>query len=104
MATIPSLSPEQLQAAREAATKARRARAELKNKVRNGEYSLSEALDVASADDVLAHVRVVDLLKSMPRIGEKRAAEIMERLGIASNRRVRGLGRHQVAALKAELS
>jgi len=51
---------------------------------------------------VLAHVKVVDLLKAMPRVGDKRAAEIMERLEIAANRRVRGLGRHQVAGLKAE--
>lgn len=99
---IPTLSPEQLQAARQAATQARRARADLKAKVRSGELSLGAALDKAANDEVLAHVKVVDLLKAMPRVGEKRAAEIMERLEIASNRRVRGLGRHQVAGLKAE--
>lgn len=99
---IPSLSPEQLQAARSAATEARRARAALKARLRAGEINLSEALDTAAADEVLAHLKVVDLLKSLPRVGEKRAADIMERLEIASNRRVRGLGRHQVAGLKSE--
>lgn len=99
---IPTLSPEQLQAAREAATQARRARADLKEKVRTGTLSLGQALDIAAPDDVLAHVKVVDLLKALPRVGDKRAGEIMERLEIASNRRVRGLGRHQVAGLKAE--
>lgn len=99
---IPTLSPEQLQAAREAATQARRARADLKEKVRTGTLSLGQALDIAAQDDVLAHVKVVDLLKALPRVGDKRAGEIMERLEIASNRRVRGLGRHQVAGLKAE--
>lgn len=99
---IPTLSPEQLQAARQAATQARRARAELKGKVRSGALTLGQALDQAAADDVLAHVKLVDLLKAMPRVGEKRAAEIMERLEIAPNRRVRGLGRHQVAGLKDE--
>ena len=39
---IPTLSPEQLQAAREAATQARRARAELKEKVRSGSLSLGQ--------------------------------------------------------------
>jgi hypothetical protein len=29
---------------------------------------------------------------------------VMERLDIATNRRLRGLGRHQVAGLKAEFS
>ncbi|WP_420174985.1 integration host factor, actinobacterial type [Luteococcus sp. OSA5] len=99
---IPTLSPEQLQAAREAATQARRARADLKERVRNGSLSLNQALDIAAEDDVLAHVKVVDLLKALPRVGDKRATEIMERLEIAANRRVRGLGRHQVAGLKAE--
>ena len=56
----------------------------------------------AANDDVLAHVKVVDLLKSLPRVGEKRAAAVMERLDIAPNRRIRGLGRHQIAGLKAE--
>jgi len=101
---IPTLSPEQLQAARKAATEARRARAELKEQVRTGSLSLGQALDKAASDDVLAHVKVVDLLKALPRVGEKRAAEIMERLEIAPNRRVRGLGRHQVAGLKAEFA
>ncbi len=99
---IPQLTSEQLQAARAAATQARRERADLKAKVRSGELSLSDALDQAGADDVLAHVKVVDLLKSVPRVGEKRAAAVMERLDIAPNRRVRGLGRHQIAGLKAE--
>ena len=53
---------------------------------------------------MLAHVKVVDLLKALPRVGEKRAAQVMERLEIAPNRRIRGLGRHQVAGLKAEFS
>ena len=70
--SIPTLSPEQLSAAREAATRARRVRAEFKARVRAGDLSLSEALDEAAEDDVLAHVKVVDLLKALPRVGEKR--------------------------------
>jgi hypothetical protein len=101
---IPQLSPEQLQSAREAAASARRSRAELKSKVRDAVVSLGAALDLAAADDVLAHVKVVDLLKCVPRVGDKRAADVMERLDIAPNRRIRGLGRHQVAGLKAEFS
>ncbi len=100
--TIPQLTTEQLEAARAAATEARRRRADLKGQVRSGELSLAAALETAAGDDVLAHVKVVDLLKSLPRVGEKRAGLVMERLDIAPNRRIRGLGRHQVAGLKAE--
>lgn len=100
--TIPQLTSEQLQAARAAATAARRARADLKNDLRAGKLSLTEALDAAANDDILAHVKVVDLLKALPRVGEKRAAVVMEKLDIAPNRRIRGLGRHQLAGLRAE--
>ena len=68
--SIPQLTSEQLQAARGAATQARRARAEFKTKVRTGELSLVQALDVAAEDEVLAHVKVVDLLKALPRVGD----------------------------------
>ena len=101
---IPSLTPEQLAAARAAATAARRARAELKQKVRTGSVSLSEAIDLALQQDVLAHMKVADLLKALPRVGEKRAADVMERLEISQNRRIRGLGRHQIAGLKDQFS
>ena len=99
---IPTLTPEQLQSARAAATEARRSRAELKERVRSGQLSLGQALDTAAEDDVLAHVKVIDLLKALPRVGAKRASEIMAKLDIAPNRRVRGLGRHQITGLKAE--
>lgn len=97
---IPQLSTEQLQSARAAATEARRARAALKTEVKNGDLTLSQALDKAADDETLSRVKVVDLLRSLPRVGVKRSAEILENLDIAANRRIRGLGRHQVERLK----
>lgn len=97
---IPQLSKEQLEAARAAATDARRARAELKMQIKSGKLSLHEALTKATSDDILSRVKVVDLLRSLPRVGVTRSAEIMEQLDIAANRRIRGLGRHQVERLK----
>ncbi|SPD86473.1 Integration host factor [Micropruina glycogenica] len=99
---IPQLTTEQLKAARAAATEARRSRSALKARVRSGELTLAQALDVANEDEVLAHVKVIDLLKALPRVGDKRATLVMERYDIAANRRIRGLGRHQLAGLKAE--
>ncbi len=99
---VPNLTEEQLQAARVAATEARRARSEVKKKLRDGKISLSKALEECKKDDSLAHIRVVDLLKSLPRVGPVTAAEAMERHGIAANRRIRGLGPKQVASLVKE--
>ena len=102
--TIPVLTEQQLSSARSAATEARRRRADFKNQVKSGELSFATALDIAESDDVLAHIRVVDLLKSMRGIGDKRALEVMQRMEIAQNRRIRGLGCHQVSGLKAEFN
>jgi S13-like H2TH domain len=102
--TIPPLSDEQRQQARNAATQARRRRAEIKQTLRSGERSLAEVLALAEEDDVIAHTKVIDVLKALPRVGAVRAAKVMERLDIAANRRLRGLGKHQTAALVAEFS
>jgi len=101
---IPPLSEEQLQAARAAASEARRRRAAVKAAVRTGQLSVSDVLDRAAGDDIIAHIRVVDLLKAVPRVGPKRAETLMERFEIAPGRRLRGLGRHQISALKKEFS
>ena len=102
--TIPPLSDEQRQQARNAATEARRRRAEIKQSLRTGDSTLAAVLALAERDEVVAHAKVVDVLKSLPRVGVVRANKVMERLDIAPNRRLRGLGKHQTAALIAEFS
>jgi len=100
--TIPPLSDEQRQLARSAATEARRRRAGIKQELRTGARTLAEVLEEAAKDDVIAHAKVIDVLKALPRVGDVRARKVMERLDIAANRRLRGLGKHQTAALIAE--
>lgn len=102
--TIPPLSDEQRQQARSAATEARRRRADVKKALSSGSSTLADVLELAETDDVVAHAKVVDVLKSLPRVGAVRAERVMNRLDIAPNRRLRGLGKHQSAALIAEFS
>ena len=102
--TIPPLSDEQRSQARHAATEARRRRAEVKQALRTGERTLADVLEQAEQDDVIAHTKVIDVLKALPRVGTVRASKVMERLDIAANRRLRGLGKHQTAALIAEFA
>jgi hypothetical protein len=102
--TIPPLSDEQRQQARHAATQARRRRAAVKQGLRTGELSLAEVLAAAESDDVIAHAKVVDILRALPRVGAVRAERVMERFDIAPNRRLRGLGRDQGAALVSEFA
>ncbi len=51
---------------------------------------------------MIGKMKVSELLESMPGVGKVRARQLMERLGIAGTRRVRGLGANQVAALERE--
>ena len=99
---LPSLTPEQRRAALEKAAASRRERAEVKNRLKNSGASLTEVLAEGRANEVIAKMRVVDLLQAMPGLGKVRARRLMERLGIAESRRVRGLGVKQVAALERE--
>ena len=61
-------------------------------------------LNLAETDDVIAHAKVIDVLLGVGGGGGVRATKVMQRLDIAANRRLRGLGKHQTAALIAEFS
>ena len=99
---LPPLTPEQRAAALEKAAKARKERAEVKNRLKKAETKLPEVLKEGQTDDVVGKMKVSALLESMPGVGKVRAKQIMERLGIAESRRVRGLGANQRTALENE--
>ena len=99
---LPHLTPEQRQAALDKAAQARRLRAEVKNRLKHSGASLADVIAESRANDVIAKLRVSDLLQSMPGVGKVKAKEIMDRIGIADRRRLRGLGANQVQALLRE--
>ena len=95
----PTLSPEQRQAALEKAAKARRDRAELKERLKMGSINLRELLDQADGDDIIGKMKVVAVLESLPGVGKVKARRTMEEVGISDTRRVRGLGAQQRESL-----
>lgn len=99
---LPPLTPEQRQAALDKAAASRRERAEVKNRLKNSGASILEVIEEGRSNDVVGRMKVVDLLQAMPGLGKVRARQLMERLGIAESRKIRGLGAKQVAALAAE--
>ena len=101
---LPQLTPEQRQAALDKAAASRRERAEVKNRLKHSGASILDVLREGQVNDVIGKMRVVDLLCSMPGVGKVRAKQLMERIGIAESRRVRGLGAKQVAALEREFA
>lgn len=99
---LPPLTPEQRADALRKAASARRERAEVKNRLKHSGASLLAVVHSGHANEVIGKMKVSALLESMPGVGKVRARQIMERLGIAETRRVRGLGSNQVAALERE--
>jgi len=99
---LPSLTPEQRQANLDKAAASRRERAEVKNRLKHSGGSIVEVLEQGRDNDVIAKMRVIDLLQSMPGLGKVRARQLMTRLGISESRRVRGLGVNQLRALQKE--
>ena len=99
---LPSLSPEQRAAALEKAAAARKARAELRERLKSKGATVGDVLKQGDTDEVIGKMRVSAVLESLPGVGKARAAKIMERLEISPTRRVRGLGANQRKALEAE--
>lgn len=98
------MSEEQRAAALERAAQARRVRAEVKELLKSGSLDLPGLLVRASEDELIGGIKVSAVLASMPGTGKVKAKRLMEELGIADNRRLRGLGDKQRASLLAEFS
>jgi hypothetical protein len=101
MAAPPVLTDEQRKAALEKAAEARRIRAELKDRLKMGSVTLAEVLEVAAGDEIIGKTKVLAVLESLPGVGKVKARRLMEDIGIAESRRLRGLGDQQRASLLA---
>ena len=102
MGLPPQLTPEQRQEALLKAAESRKRRAEVKLKIKNGEFSVDTILELAKTDDAVAKMRVKELLESLSGVGKVRAQSLMERLNISPTRRIQGLGRLQIKQLRGE--
>ncbi len=91
----PTLTPEQRQAALEKAAQARRARAELKEKLKIGSLSVSDLLARAGSDEIAGKMKVLAVLESLPGLGKVKARRVLDELGVSETRRVQGLGDQQ---------
>ncbi len=102
-APLPPLSAEQRAQAAARGVAARQLRAEVRIGLRDDQLRIGDILaDAQGADErgrMLARMRVVDLVSSFRGYGPVRAADLMDGIGIAANRRLGGLGTHQIDAL-----
>ena len=63
---LPSLTPEQRAAALEKAAEIRKARAQLKEQLKQGKTTLGAVLERAESDDVVGKLKVSAVLQAMP--------------------------------------
>ncbi len=99
MPNPPQRTPEQRQAALEKAAEARRVRSDIKNRLKMGTITLSELLERADEDEIVAKIQVLSVLESLPGVGKVTARRTIEQLGIAESRRLSGLGPQQRKSL-----
>lgn len=93
MSLPPELDEETLKENARLALEARRERAALKARLKEGSITLREILDKPTP--AISRFRVAELLAALPQIGPIRAASMMEKVAISPSRRVAGLGSRQ---------
>jgi ribosomal protein S13 len=69
-----------------------------------GSITLAELLQQADNDDMVAGIKVLAVLESLPGVGKVKARRTMDEVGIADTRRLRGLGDQQRRSLLAAFS
>jgi hypothetical protein len=99
---LPRLTDDERAAALERAAQARKVRAEIKAELKSGKRTLEEVITLGKSDDFIGKMKVSALIESLPGVGKVRASVVMEKVGIASSRRIKGLGIHQTRDLLAE--
>lgn len=99
---FPEMSESQRKAGLERAAKVRAERAALKKSLKDGSVKIADVL--VSDDDVIGKTKVAQLINALPRYGKARTAQLMERIGIAENRRVAALTERQRTELIKALS
>ena len=62
---------------------------------------IAELLAQAETDDMVAGIKVLAVLESLPGVGKVKARRTMDEVGIADTRRLRGLGDQQRKSLLA---
>ncbi len=102
MGAPPQLTAEERALALAKAAQSRKRRAEVKNKIKSGEFSIDTVLEIAANEDSVGKMRVRELLEALSGVGKVRATSLMQRLNISPTRRIQGLGRHQLKQLRNE--
>ncbi len=101
---LPTLTPEQREAAQAKSREARQARSALLAGIKTGEETIPAVLDRAKSDPIAGKTKVSQLVRALPGYGPAKASAVLEQAGIPEDRRVAGLGARQREALVSALA
>ena len=104
MNTPPILTAQQREAALLKAKQSRARRAEVKGLVKSGDLGIKEVIELASSDEAVSKMRVLELLEALSGVGKVRAGATLDRFSISRTRRIQGLGARQRRDLIEEFS
>lgn len=79
-------------------------RADVKARLKMGTVTLDELIAQADENPIVAKIKVLAVLESLPGIGKVTARRKMEEIGIAESRRLSGLGPQQREKLLNEFA
>lgn len=101
---VPILTKEQRQEHLAKGLQIRKRRAYYREQLKIGALPVEKFFELADeGDQAAANMRVCAMVSALPGYGETKTSQLMETLKIARNRKVRGLGRRQRAALREAL-
>ena len=75
----------------------RKRQAEVKKQLKEGTLKVSDVLSME--DEFIQNMKLFSLLKAIPGVGAAKAQAYMEKNHISKSKRLKGLGKHQRAAL-----
>jgi hypothetical protein len=97
---LPPMTPKQRADALQKAAQFRAGRKDVKDRLKAGTLTLADLIKDGQTSDVTGRMKVSVVIQSLPGMGKAKTTVLMERLGIAENRRVAALTARQRAALE----
>lgn len=93
---IPFISKEKREESLKKARHYKIQRSKIKKSLKNGEIHLCDIFENnEDMKDIVANIKIVDIVKSLPGIGEIKAKNILKKLCISEKKTLKGLGEKQ---------
>jgi len=99
--TVPFISREKRDESLKKARYYKIQRSEIKQSIKKGNMPLSDVFEGnGELKDIIANIKIIDIVKSLPGIGEIKAKKILKSLYISDKKTLKGLSEKQKESFK----